>query len=211
MKKWKLTIGVALLIALSAIVPGGAGGGTTLYPLTDTTQTHIAAPVKRIVVTGTAGQVKLIAGGRSGVDVVRTTSWWLPKPRIRQYVRGDVLYVESKCASSCHTDLGIRMPGGVAVDIREHAAAVQVEGAPGDVSVDTHAGSVRIELTRAPRRIEAATRLGDVHVSVPRGAYAVSSGTRIGEQLVSGLVRDDLAARAIRATTEVGNITIEGR
>jgi hypothetical protein len=81
----------------------------------------------------------------------------------------------------------------------------------GNVSVDTNIGAVRVQLTRAPRRIDARTNVGDVHVAVPGGRYALTTQTTVGNQTIRGLVHDDNAARAIRATTRVGVVTIAGR
>jgi DUF4097 and DUF4098 domain-containing protein YvlB len=144
--------------------------------------------------------------------VTRTTSWLFSKPKVRQYVVGGVLHLESKCHGLlCQTDYKVRLPEGVGVEVREDAGDVDVSGKPGDVSVQTDAGDVRIDLAGAPRRIEARTDAGNVRVTVPRGAYAVRTATDAGDELVRGLIRWDLAARSIDVSTDAGDATVEAR
>jgi len=209
----KITIAVAAAVGVAGIAAGVAIGAVSVFGSKQTTRARISVPVQRIVVDGNAGDIELMASGRSGVEVTRTTSWLFSKPKVRQYVRAGVLHLESRCGHGflCETDFHVRAPVGVAVEVSENAADVTVHGAPGNVSVDTNAGDVRVELERAPRQIDAETNAGDVRIVVPRGNYAVATHSNVGDETVRGLVRDDRAIRTIRASTNAGDVTVAGR
>jgi hypothetical protein len=209
----KITFSLAALSAAAAMATPAAIGAPSGPPAGQTTHSRIGAPVERVVVHGAAGQVRVAAGGRADVRVTRTTSWWSwwpATPEVRQYVRSGVLHLESRCSAPCGIDYRVRVPAGVAVEVRQRAAEVRVTGAPGDVSVKVGAGGVRLELARAPQRIEVDSNVGDVYVAVPRGTYAVTASTRVGDRTVRGLARDHDARNAIRASAAVGAVTVEG-
>jgi putative adhesin len=209
----KITIAVAACFGVAALAAGVAFGAKSVFGSKHTTHTRFAAPIHRIVVDGGAGDVKLTAGGRLDVSVKQTSSWLFSKPKLRQYVSGGVLHLESHCRHGflCDTEYEVRAPAGVAIEVDLKAADVQVHGAPGDVSVDTNAGDVDVEITRAPRRIDVESNAGDIDVTVPRGTYAVTTSTDAGDESVRGIVRYDRAAHAIRATTNAGDVTVSGR
>lgn len=206
-----ITCGAAAALAAASV--GVAAGAKHAFGSNDTQRTQVSRHVERIVVQGKVGTVELSAGGgASHVEVTRTTSWLFSKPRVRQYVLGGVLHLESACHGVlCETDFTVRLPAGLAVDVREQAGDVEVTGSPGDVSVQTDAGDVHIDLAGAPRRIEARTVAGDVSVEVPSGAYAVTTQTGTGEERIAKIIRWDLAARSISVSTGAGDATVEGR
>jgi DUF4097 and DUF4098 domain-containing protein YvlB len=211
-KHKKVTIAVAAAIGVAGAAAGVALGAKGVLWNKQTKHERIAVPVHRIVVDGNAGNVEVTTGG-SDVEVKRTTSWLFSKPTVRVYVSNGVLHLESHCGHGvlCATDFRVRAPTGVAVEVDTNAGDVTVKGAPGNVSAEVDAGNIDLDLARAPQRIDAESNAGDVHVAVPRGTYAVSTHTNAGDESVRGLVRYDLAAHTIRASTDAGDITVEGR
>ena len=209
----KIAIAVVACFGLAALAAGVAVGAKSVFGTKQTTHARFAVPIHRIVVDGNAGDVKLTAGDRVDVSVKRTSNWLFSKPELRQYVRNGVLHLESHCRHGflCDTNYAVRMPAGVAVEVDEDAADVQVHGAPGSVSVHSDAGDVDVEVARAPLRIDVESNAGDVDVTVPRGTYAVIADTNAGDESVRGIVRYDRAAHAIRASTDAGDVTVTGR
>ena len=141
----------------------------------------------------------------------RSTSWLFSKPTVREYVRDGVLHLESHGHLLSMSDFHVRVPAGVAVEVSESAADVDVLGAPGSVTVDTSAGDVRVDVTRAPHRITVDTDAGDVHVGVPAGEYAVRVHAGAGDEDVHGIVRNDRAEKSIHVRTDAGDIEVERR
>jgi hypothetical protein len=79
------------------------------------------------------------------------------------------------------------------------------------MTAKSDAGDVSLDVVGAPARTVGDSDSGDVSVVVPYGAYRVDAGSDSGRVRVRGLLRDDLAPRAIHAMTRSGDVTVRAR
>jgi hypothetical protein len=213
----RTVLGLALLGAVLAAPSGATNAAKTTKtnaPMNRETRHQVVTErVHRIVLDVKAGGVVVTAAGKGPVRVAQTSRWSRSKPTVRAFVLRGTLFLEGRCRHSrlCGTYFDLRVPAGVAIDVRSGAAKVGVHGIPGNVSINTGVGGITVSVERPPRRISAETDVGDVAISVPRGPFRVDTQADLGRERIRGITVTGRAARMIRAKTDIGDITIAGR
>ena len=213
--KSTLLIVSASVLALIVLCSGAWAAGKALSG--SNTETHaVSQPVHTVVLDVDSGHVELVRGGDQ-VSVRETRRWDLRKPTVKRELHNGVLTVTSDCHgglpfSGCKTDLRVNVPAGVAVDVSTHVGDVTGHGlATRDAKVRTNIGDVHLSFAQGQTRMSAETNVGDVHLDVPRGTYDVETSSDVGDDDVNGLTLDETAVQRIRANTDVGDVTVNGR
>jgi hypothetical protein len=231
------TIRIVLLAALGLLVLSGLAFAASEALHRDRTSiATVVSPVHKIVIDADSGDVDVSAGLTGDVVIHRHDAWLVDRPAVRERYRDGVLEIDTDCGHlkavlRCRADLSIDAPPEVDVAIRTKSGDVSLRGLQGraDIETDsgnisthrlepvtvkatTDAGDVSLDLFGSPTRTEARSDAGDVEVTVPYGMYRVDASAYGGGNVkVDGVIRDDLAPRAIDATTDVGDITVRAR
>lgn len=177
------------------------------------------------------GDVTLLpaAAGATAVDVAWSDRWTFGAPDHEAQLSAGRLVVTARCgglelAWPAASDLTIRLPEGVPVDVDAGAAGVRAEQTSGDLRL--HTGSGRIELRDVTGRLDLRSGSGGVEVTGARAAeVAVETGSgdvevgmreavdRLGVRTGSGQVAvelpDDGAPYAVRSETGSGDVTVQ--
>ena len=213
MKKAFLILGAAVL-ALMAL-GGIAFGANQAFATSDTETTRISEPVREIALDIDTGRVELVRG-TGGVTVEQTSEYLIREPKVERTVENGVLTIKSDCGGlfllDCTTDYRVEVPAGVLVHVKTdvgNVTATDLEAS--DVRVSTDVGNIELDLTEAPDHLETHTDVGNIELALPDAAYAVDADTDVGDIDVTSIVQDDRAPRTITATTDVGDVTVEGR
>src|SRR4051794_13844389 len=219
-----------MICLLTAFV--GVFAANALLDSEKTEEFAVREPVRTVVVTADAGNVKVVATDAERVTVRRTTHWVTSEPKPTKTVSGGVLRLADGCDGwttfRCETSYQIEVPRGLAVDVKVGAGDIDVRGVTGAANLSSgsgdvsgHAlagtrlrghsdsGDVRLELLSSPSSVEAQSDSGDVDIEVPRGEYALDTHTDSGDTSVHGIVRSARAAHAIKAHTDSGDVTVE--
>ncbi len=227
---------LALLVGLALIATCAlAVGISEAFKHQRKTTTTVARHLERVVVDSDSGRVSLhgVVGDR--VVVQRDAQWLWRAPRVRLVVAGATLRVQATCprtgpANRCRADLDLGIPFDADVLVRNESGDVTADRLAGhlelrtktgdvrgqdmnpvSVRADTQAGAIDLDFTTEPVSVVATSRAGDVRVVVPRGAeYRVDTSARNGNDRVQGVVRNDRANRAIRASTDAGDVDVLG-
>jgi hypothetical protein len=151
--------------------------------------------------------------GESGtLTVQQHLTWVTSKPQVEQSWDGHALRVSLDCPSlpigpSCGVDYLVRIPPGLAVEIR--ATSGDVRGTDlhaADLVIRTRTGDVDLRFTAAPRRLEVETGSGDVDLKVPAAyTYRVQSDA---EQSDVDVPQDPTAPHTITVHTDDGSLSI---
>jgi hypothetical protein len=205
----------ASVLALIVLCSGAWAAGKALSG--SETETHtVSQTVRSVVLDVDSGHVELVRGGDQ-VSVRETRRWDLRKPTVKRELHNGVLTVKAEChggfpLSSCKTDLRVTLPAGVAVDVSTHVGDVTGRGlVTRDTTVHTNVGDIDLGFVQGQTRVSAETNVGDVTLDVPRGTYDVETSSDVGDDDVSGLVQDESALQRIRANTDVGDVSVNGR
>jgi hypothetical protein len=206
-------VGFAFGVASLGIGSSASAGPKRAADHSETTNAVLAAAIRRIVIDVRAGEITVTSTHRRDVAVQLTKKWMFSEPQSRRYVRNGALHLEGRCRHSvlCATNFKVAAPPGVAVDVRGDAAEIEVNGLVSSVSIANDTGDLTASLLRRPHSITAKSKVGDVHLTVPRGTYAVELHAGLGHEKIRGVKSSDNATRAIRASTKVGDITLQGR
>jgi len=214
---------------------GTAFGLTVALRSESDSRSTLGVPVHHMVIQVDTGDVDIRAGLTCDVVVSRHDSWIFNRPTVHQTVDGDTLRIRETCsglasALRCRSDVRIDAPPEVDVTVRTKSGDVDLRGLSGRVRVETDAGDIRAEridtvtmhawtdagdidldLFGNPARTQADSDAGDIKVVVPFNSYRVDANSDSGKVSVRGIIRDDLAPRAIHAMTDAGDVTVRAR
>jgi hypothetical protein len=188
----------------------------------------------RIVLDAHSGNVDLLGGGTSAVEVRRTEhlSYGHRAKERRSITRG-VLRIDSTCPTvivgRCSADYRLTVPDNVPITVQTdegevHLAAFRgsatIESDSGDVTADafcgfslaitTGSGNASVSTACSPQRLSLRSDSGDVEATVPPGRYRVTAETENGDRSVSGITPRPQAPFAIEAVTSRGDVTVRG-
>ncbi|HEV2775410.1 MAG TPA: DUF4097 family beta strand repeat-containing protein [Solirubrobacteraceae bacterium] len=202
----KALILVALLVVL---LPAGLVLADIAVENTKVITHTFPGPVDEIVVRSDGGDVELVPGRGTGVDVRETQHYLLREPTLERDVEGGVLSLEVRCGASfvkCSSDLRVSVPAGTTITIDSDSGDVEARAIDvGEARVQSDSGDMRIELAGRQRLVRAHTDSGDIDV-VTRDARAVDATTDAGDVVVT-----TGAARDIDARTDSGDVVIAVR
>src|SRR3954465_2600959 len=217
------------------ILFGGVYAVNTFFDHEKSEQVTISQPVREVVVASDAGNAEGIATPTKRVIVPQKPHWVPGKPSPERTVSAGVLRLADGCKRGwpifrCDTRYRIEVPRGVGVDAHTDAGDVLVRGvggslamasAAGDVeatdltgthvTANSSAGDVDLAFAIAPSSIDAQSDAGAVDIELPRGEYALDAGTDAGDTSVSGIVRYDRSAHAVKARSDAGDVTVHAR
>jgi Toastrack DUF4097 len=214
------------------ILFGGVYAVNTLLDHEKSEQFTISQPVRKVVVASDAGNVEVIATATKRVIVHQKTHWVTSKPTPERTVSAGVLRLADGCKRGwpifrCDTSYRIEVPRSLDVEAHTDAGDVLVRGVGGPlamasdagdvkatdltgthVTANSGAGDVHLAFAIAPSSIDAQTDAGDVDIELPRGEYALNADTDAGDTSVSGIVRYDRSAHAVKARSDAGDVTV---
>ena len=205
---------IAMIAVLTAAALAGATAslatGTSAAKHTDRLSYY---NVNTIVLQNTQGHVHISAGRGNSVSVKRTTQTLLAKATNSAYVGRSVLHLESRCHGiACQVDYDITTPANVRFEISQKNATIAIDGAPGNLAVtNTDEGDITFDLATAPQHLSASTHNGDIDITVPHGAYAVTARDANGTKTIAGITVARHGRHTVVASTDTGDITINGR
>lgn len=154
-----MTLGTAATVVV--LLFAGAVAWTWLSPQrTDNGRQTYRQAVSRVTLDSNAGDVTVAAGEPGAVTVERRISWTsLRKPTVEETWSGDTLTVTGRCprtglkfglGSDCKMDYVLRVPPGVAVDVRTEAGNVRAVDLTGEVRLTASAGEITAESISGP-------------------------------------------------------------
>jgi hypothetical protein len=230
------TARIVVMAALGQLVLSGTAFGLTVALRSESdSRTVLAHQVRRIVVHGDAGDVDIRAGLTGNVIVAHHDSWLVDKPSYDQTLRGDTLAIDTKChgitaSLRCKSDITIDVPPMVDVSVKTKSGDVDLRGLSGRADAETDSGDIRahrvdtvtisaltdagdisLDVFGEPARTAADSDAGSIQIVVPFNTYRVDASSDSGTVRVRGLIRDDLAPRAIHAMTKGGDVTVRAR
>jgi hypothetical protein len=218
-----------------AVLLGAVYAVDTLFGHEKSERFAISEPVRKVVVASGAGNVEVTATSTRRVVVHQTTHWVTAEPTPERTVSAGVLRLAGGCNRGwpifrCDTSYRIEVPRGLGVDAHTDAGDVLVRGVGGPlglssdagdieatdvtgthVKAESDAGDVHLAFATAPSSIDAQSDAGDVDIELPRGEYALDADTGAGATSVSGIVRYDRSAHAVRARSDAGDVTVRAR
>jgi hypothetical protein len=197
-----------------------------------TTYAVTGSPV-RIDVNVRSGNVEVLGGGTSAVEVRRTEHLSFDhRSRETRSIAGGVLTIDSSCPTvivgKCSADYRLTVPDNVPIAVRTGDGAVHLAAfrgsatvvtGDGDVTADafcgfslsitTGSGNARTTTACSPQRLAMRSDSGGLDATVPPGRYKIDARGG-GERKVTGLSSSATAPFAIQAVTSSGNVTIRG-
>ncbi|MDQ7903611.1 DUF4097 family beta strand repeat-containing protein [Phytohabitans sp. ZYX-F-186] len=155
---WR-TLGAAATVLV--LLFAGAVAWTWLSPeRTDEHRETYRQEVSRVTLDSNAGDITVTAGEAGAVTVERRLAWTsLRKPTVEEKWSGDTLTITGRCpgtglkfglGSDCTLDYVLRVPPGVALDLRTEAGSVRVSDLTGEVRLTASAGDITAEHVSGP-------------------------------------------------------------
>ena len=187
-----------------------------------------------IVLNVGSGDVEVLGGGTSAVEVRRTEHLSFGhRSRESRSVSGGIIDIGSSCPTvivgHCSADYRVTVPDNVPITVRTsdgsvHLAAFRgsatVRTESGDVTADafcgfslsitTGSGDARTTTACSPQRLAMKSDSGNLDATVPPGRYRIVAKTDSGERKVSGLASSGQAPFAIQAVSSSGDVTLRG-
>lgn len=203
---------VGAVLTTATIVVGSATAGLWLARQSETRSHSYQLPTTPILLDLPAVDVTIVTGESGALTVQQQLTWATSKPEVEQSWDGHALRVSVECPSlpigpSCGVDYLVRVPPGLAVEIR--ATSGDVRGTdlhPADLVIRTRTGDVDLRFTAAPRRLDVETGSGDVDLMVPAAVtYRVQSDA---EQSDVDVPQDPTAPHTITVHTDDGSLSI---
>jgi DUF4097 and DUF4098 domain-containing protein YvlB len=229
---WAIAVWLSVLV-LVAVVLALAIDWLVSSETRVTTYAVTGSP-SRIVLNVRSGDVEVLGGGTSAVEVRRTEHLsYGHRSRERRAVSAGVLDIESSCPTvivgNCSADYRLTVPDNVPIAVHTgdgsvHLAAFRgsatVQTGSGDVSADafcgfslaitTGSGDAHATTACSPQRLTLRSGSGSLDATVPPGRYQVNAKTGDGTRKVTGLSSSAQAPFAIEAQTGSGDVTIKG-
>ncbi len=223
--------------AAAAITLAGSAQGVALPKQlhhSDTT-TPISGTFTSVVARNNMGAIAIVAGTTSKIRAV--ADWDVTKPTVTHSVSNGVLHVTAKCPTNqvaqltndCHIRIVITVPSHEAIDAASSFGDVGTSNLTGNeklasdfgdvtannlrasiVSATTNEGDVALDLLQAASRVTGQSDFGDVTVRTPSGAYRLNLSTDFGNVVTRGVTNSSSSSHAITASSNFGDITIQG-
>ena len=229
---WEILVWVSTLVLVAVIVALAVDWIASAQ--TRVTTYAVTGSPSRINLNVRSGNVEVLGGGTSAVEVRRTEHLSFDhRSRERRGIAGGVLDIESSCPTvivgKCSADYRLTVPDNVPITVHTGDGAVHLAAfrgsatvvtGEGDVTADafcgfslsitTRSGSARTTTACSPQRLAMRSDSGDLDATVPPGRYKIDANAGGGERKVSGLSSSAQAPFAIQAVTSGGNVTIRG-
>lgn len=164
--------------------------------------------VERLRITGSSGDITVVAEQRDDVQVVARRTWALAEPKLGQRFEDGELTLSGRCGfwgsfgpQGCDTDFELRVPADLPLDVRGSSGDVTARGLAGDAYVGASSGDVTVIDATGTLRVGASS--GDVAVE----GY---DGDDVTAHASSGdvVVRARRAPRRIEAVASSGDVTV---
>ncbi|WP_441245614.1 DUF4097 family beta strand repeat-containing protein [Kitasatospora sp. McL0602] len=190
----------------------------------------VGETVKTLVVHSDTGDIR-VTGGGTAVQVTEHRSYQDQRPEATHATAADgTLTLGYRCPDhSCSIGYDVQVPAGTVVRVVTDTGSVQLKGLAAEVSAKTGTGSVRATglasstaqltaetgsveatFTGDPSDVRAGSQTGDVRLHVQgAAAYEVHAKAQTGNVNV-GVRQQAGAGRSITATTETGDVTVDG-
>jgi DUF4097 and DUF4098 domain-containing protein YvlB len=223
-------VGICVAFAVIAAAWSGLSIVALASRHSDTSsRTYPAGEVLQL--TGTSGDVTIVAEEREDIRVDARTSWSLARPDVELRREGDRLTLRGSCGfwgsvgfGGCAADFEIYVPLGTRIDARISSGDMRVAGARAATRLKTSSGDVRAEDVAAPLDVRtssgeldvlgfagpdvfAETSSGDVTIRAEAVPDRVTARTSSGEVTVA--VPD--AVYDVRAITSSGDTRVDVR
>jgi hypothetical protein len=191
----------------------------------------VAAALRALTVNDQVGTVTITGSKRSSVHVTEHQFYRGLPPQSRRSASGGTLTLGYSCRSSdCGVSYDIQMPRSLRIQVSTGTGAIWLRSLLGriDATADvgsvhglglasrqadlrTDVGSVSAVFAVAPQRLVARADTGSVTLSVPGSAsYAVTATASLGAVSLN-VLRSASSAHVIRASADVGSVTISAR
>jgi Toastrack DUF4097 len=231
-RSWQAAVRASAAIVTVLVVSMGIGWIATLD--SRTTGYAVSAPLTRVELTVSSGQVLIVGTQSSTVQVRRTDEYsFAHQAREQQSLTGGVLRISSRCPKivlgSCSASYELAVPETVAINVQTADGDVRLTGFRGTAAVRTGAGNVDVEAycgfdlaartgsgdvhiaaACSPEHLDVQTRGGDATALVPPGRYRISASSGAGEPHVRGVISDASAPFTIDVHSGSGSVTIGG-
>jgi hypothetical protein len=228
---WDMLVWASTLVLVAVIVALAVDWFATAE--TRVTTYAVTGSPSRIELNVRSGNVEVLGGGTSAVEVRRTEHLSFDhRSRERRVLAGGVLDIDSSCPTvivgKCSADYRLTVPDNVPITVHTgegdvHLAAFRgsatVVTGEGDVTADafcgfslsiaTGSGNARTTTACSPQRLAMRSDSGNLDATVPPGRYEIQAKAG-GERKVTGLSSSAQAPFAIQAVTSGGNVTIRG-
>jgi hypothetical protein len=229
---WHAAVWASAAVVTLVVVAVGIGWLATMR--SKTTTYSFSAPLTRVDLAMSSGQVLIVGTGSSTLQVRRTDHYAFGHAaREQRSLANGVLRISSHCprivVGSCSASYELAVPETVAVSLHTTRGNVRVTGFRGTAAVQTGAGNVdveaycgfdlaattasgnvRIAAACSPQHLEVNTSSGDTTTLVPPGRYRVSASAGAGRPHISGVIRDTRAPFTIDAHSGSGRVAIGG-
>jgi len=213
--------------------PGGSGpaGRCTAPAGTECERTRdyaVAAPLRALTVNDQVGSVTITGSNRSSVHVTEHQTYRGLPPQTRRSVSGGTLTLGYSCRSSdCGVSYVIQIPQSLRVQVSTGTGAIWLRSLLGRINATadvgsvhgqgllsgmadlrTDVGSISADFRAAPARVVARADTGSVSLSLPgQTSYAVTATASLGVVNLN-VPRSTSAAHVIKASADVGSVTI---
>ncbi|HTS97513.1 MAG TPA: hypothetical protein VMI33_12910 [Streptosporangiaceae bacterium] len=188
------------------------------------------APPGGLSVRDDVGSVTVTGGDGGSVSVTERVTYRGAPPELLRSARSGVLALGYRCRSSdCGVSYDIEVPRSLSVQVTTGIGSIWLNTLAGPVraradvggvhatgltahsaELGTDVGSIDAAFTAAPDALIAAAGTGQVTLLLPAGpAYAVTASADVGQVAVS-VTRDSASDHVIRASTDVGSVTVTG-
>jgi hypothetical protein len=122
----------------------------------------VTQPVRELDIDAGIGDVLVVGGRRTDVEVTHTYHYALDRPAIRQTVAKGVLRLSSRCSRfdfACTVRTRVEVPENTRLNVRVTAGGVDVRRLRAGIEVDARAGSVSIANSAGPVTVSTGTGL----------------------------------------------------
>lgn len=215
MVKLRVAVLAGGVFAATALAAAPASALGPLHHHTDSVS--VAGKVTAVSIRNEVGDIRIVAG--TTTRIVAKEAYNLAGPTLTHSLRDGVLTVSAPCPrqgpvdlglNDCYVDFVLTVPSAVAVEAMDSVGDITVHGLRGNEKLRTDVGRIDAVLASAPRTVVARNSVGEVHLVLPSGSYALHLHTQIGSAHVRGITRDADAPHRVTATSDDGNIRIQG-
>jgi hypothetical protein len=228
--RWALLVGASS----AALVAAGVSMASLwlVSSGTRTTSFGFAGPLLGVEIEVARGDVEILGGGRSDVNVRRADSFaYGREPREQLALEGGVLRIASRCddlvVGACSSAYTVAVPDNVPVTVRVAHGDVRLAAYRGSARLTTGGGSIAVDAfcgfvleatakqgdvdvatACSPERLDLRSDSGDVRAVVPRARYRIDADSSGGRVDVRGVEAADDAPWEIRALSGSGDVTV---
>ena len=228
--RWTLAVVLSAVIVIAVALALGIGWLASMRSA-DTAYSYSSA-LKRVVLRLYSGDVTIVGGSSTAVEVRRTDHYAFGHgPREQRTAQGGVLRISSRCphilVGNCSASYELSVPETVSLDVQTTGGRVRLEGFRGEATVRTRSGDfdaeaycgfglsaasesgdLHVAAACAPQHLQLQTGSGDATALVPPGRYRIEAHG--AHTRVAGVTRDAAAPFGIDVRSAGGTATVGG-